>query len=122
MAYDLTYNHFEWVRSFEREIKSHLENPNLPYLARQFAMMGCGRNYLDGTMVWPHESLDQQFNEMAHHLLQEYNLLDTLRGFFEFDCILDEDNPSKLLSKGADKDLVAFLVGEPDPRYFTLPD
>ena len=46
MPYDLNYNHFNYVRSFEREIKSHLENPDLPYLANQFAMMGCGRNYL----------------------------------------------------------------------------
>ena len=35
MPYDLNYNHFNYVRSFEREIKSHLENPNLTYLANQ---------------------------------------------------------------------------------------
>jgi hypothetical protein len=122
MPYDLNYNHFNYVRSFESEIKSHLEKPDLPYLARQFAMMGCGRNFLDGTLVWPHESLDQQFNEMVHHLLKEYKLLDTLRGYFEFDCTLDEDNPNKVLVKGSDKDIVSFLVDDPDPRYFTLSD
>ena len=123
MPYNLDYNHFNYVRSFEREIQSHLENPDLPYLANQLAMMGCGRNFLDdGTLVWPHESLDQQFNEMVHHLLKEYKLLDTLRGFFEYDCLLDEDNDCKVLSKGADKDIVAFLAENPDPRYVTLPE
>ena len=73
MSYDLNYNHFNYVLSFELEIKCHLNTPDLPYLANQLAMMGCGKKFLDdGTLVWPHENLDQQFNEMVHHLLKEY--------------------------------------------------
>ena len=120
MSYDLNYNHFNYVRSFEREIKSHLENPNLTYLANQFAMMGCGKTFNDdGTTEYPQDDLSQQFNEMVHSLLTEYKLLDTLRGFFEYDCRLSEDSDLKVLSKGADEDIVAFLAVNPDPRYFT---
>ena len=119
MPYDLNYNHFNYVRSFEREIKSHLENPNLTYLANQLAMMGCGKTFNDdGTTEYPQDTLSQQFNEMAHSLLTEYKLLDTLRGFFEYDCRLSEDNDCKVLSKGADEDIVAFLAENPDHRYF----
>jgi hypothetical protein len=120
MPYNITLNFFHFVRSFEREIKSHLENPDLPFLARQFAMMGCGKIFKDdGSMEYPKDDLSQQFNEMVHSLLIEYKLLDTLRGFFEYDCLLDEDNDLKVLTKGADEDIVAFLVENPDPRYFT---
>ena len=120
MPYNLDYNHFNYVRSFEREIKSHLENPDLPFLARQFAMMGCGKLFKDdGTTEYPQDTLSQQYNEMVHSLLIESNLLDTLRGFFEYDCRLSEDNDLKMLAKGADEDIVAFLSENPDPRYFT---
>lgn len=123
MSYNITLNFFQFVLAFEGEIKSHLENPNLPYLANQFGMMGCGKTFNDdGSMGYPEDTLSQQYNEIVHHLLKEYKLLDTLRGFFEYDCLLDEDNDCKVLSKGADKDIVAFLVDDPDPRYFTLPD
>ncbi len=123
MPYNLNYNYFNYVRSFESEIKSHLENPDLPYLANQFAMMGCGKTFNDdGTTDYPQDTLSQQFNEMVHSLLTEYKLLDTLRGFFEFDCRLSEEDNLKVLSKGADEDIVAFLVKNPDPRYFTQKD
>ena len=104
---------------FENEIKSHLENPNLPLLAHELAKLGCGRNFFNGILTWPSETLNQQFNEMVHHLLKEYNLLNTMRGFFEYDCTLDEDHPHKILSKGADQDIVSFLTDIPDQRYFT---
>tara|TARA_A100001388_G_scaffold268851_1_gene244437 strand:- start:232 stop:603 length:372 start_codon:yes stop_codon:yes gene_type:complete len=123
MSYDLNYNYFQYLRGFEDEIKSHLKDPNLPYLANQLAMMGVGKKFNDdGSMEWSSDRLDQQFNEMTHHLLKEYKLLDALRGFFEFDCRLDEDNDHKVLAKGADEDIVAFLVDDPDPRYFTHSD
>lgn len=123
MPYNLNYNYFNYVRSFESEIKSHLENPDLPYLANQFAMMGCGKTFNDdGTTDYPQDTLSQQFNEMVHSLLTEYKLLDSLRGFFEFDCRLSEEDNLKVLSKGADEDIVAFLVKNPDPRYFTQKD
>jgi hypothetical protein len=123
VPYNLNYNYFNYVRSFESEIKSHLENPDLPYLANQFAMMGCGKTFNDdGTTDYPQDTLSQQFNEMVHSLLTEYKLLDSLRGFFEFDCRLSEEDNLKVLSKGADEDIVAFLVKNPDPRYFTQKD
>ena len=121
MPYDLNYNHFSYLRGFESDLVDNKNNPDLVQLANRLAMLGAGKQFNDdGSMEWPSDRLDQEFNEMVHHLLKEYKLLDTLRGFFEFDCTLDEENDHKVLAKGADKDIVAFLVDDPDPRYFTL--
>ncbi len=120
MPYNLTLNYFKWVQQFETVIVNHLENPDLPHLANQLAMMGVGKRFNDdGSLEWATDQLDLQYNEIVHSLLREYNLLDTLRGFFEFDCLLDEGDDLKVLTKGADEDIVAFLVESPDPRYFT---
>lgn len=118
--YNITINFFQFVLSFQNEIEDHLNDPDLPHLANQLAMMGVGKKFHDdGTLTFPETEMDQQYNEMVHHLLKSNNLLSELRGFFEYDCLLDEGNPNKLLAKGADKDMVEFLVDNPDPRYFT---
>ena len=120
MSYDLNYNYFSYLRGFERELVDNKKNPNLVQIANSLAMLGAGKQFNDdGSMEWPSDRLDLQFNEMVHHLLIEYKLLDTLRGFFEFECTLDEDHDHKLFAKGATEDMVAFLMDKPDPRYFT---
>lgn len=121
MSYNITYNHFSYLRGFESDILDHKNDPNLSHLANRLAMLGAGKQFSeDGTMEWPSDSLNQEFNEMVHYLLKEAGLLSTLRGYFEFDCTLDEDNPNKVLCNGADRDMVEFLKDDPDPRYFTL--
>ena len=120
MPYNLTFNYFHWVQQFETVIATHLKNPDLPYLANQFAMMGVGKKFNDdGSLEYPQDTLSQQYNEIVHCLVRKNNLLETLRGFFEYDCRLDEGDDLKVLSKGADEDIVDFLVETPDPRYFT---
>ena len=118
--YNITINFFQFVLSFQNEIEDHLNDPDLPHLANQLAMMGVGKKFHDdGTLTFPETSLLLQYNEVVHHLLKSNNLLSELRGFFQFDCRLDEDNDLKVLAKGADRDMVDFLVETPDPRYFT---
>ena len=120
MSYNIMYNHFAYLSGFESDLLDHKNNPDIAHLALRLAMLGAGKQFNDdGSMEWPSDRIDQEFNEMVHHLLKEYKLLGTLRGFFEFDCMLDEENDHKVLAKGADKDIVAFLVDDPDPRYFT---
>lgn len=120
MSYNIIYNRFAYLRGFERDLLDHKNNPDIALLANQLAMLGSGKEFNeDGSMEWPLDNLSQEFNEMLHHLLKEYKVLNTLRGFFEFDCTLDEENEAKILAKGADEDMVKFLVDNPDPRYFT---
>ena len=120
MSYNIIYNHFSYLRGFESDLVDNKNNPDLVQLANRLAMLGAGKQFNDdGSMEWPSDRLDQEFNEMVHHLLKEYKPLDTLRGFFEFDCTLDDENAHKVLASGADRDMVEFLVDDPDPRYFT---
>jgi len=120
MSYEIKYNHFSYLITFKDDLVDHKKNPDLVHLANRLAMLGVGKQFNDdGSLDWPSNRIDQEFNEMVHYLLKEYKLLDTLRGFFEFDCTLDEDTVHKVLAKGADEDMVAFLVDDPDPRYFT---
>lgn len=120
MSYNIIYNHFSYIRGFERDLADNKKNPNLVHIANSLAMLGAGRVFNeDGSLEWPSDRLDQEFNEMVHHLLKEYNLLEILRGFFEYDCTLDEENENKILANGADEDIVTFLIENPDPRYFS---
>ena len=69
MPYNLNYNHFSYLRGFEIDLKN---NPDLAHLANSLAMLGAGKQFNDdGSMEWPSDRLDQEFNEMVHHLLKE---------------------------------------------------
>lgn len=115
-------NRFSYVLSFGDSLRDFNEGKiDLKTLASDLAQMGVGKIFdKDNTLRYPTQDCDLEYNEMIHSMLSGEGVLLELRGFFEYDCLLDEEHDLKLLSKPYDKDMVAFLKAESDPRYFPL--
>ena len=121
MSTRLSHNHFQWFLSIQETFSSFVKDEiTIRQLANDFCMLGAGRNLQDdGTLAWPEDRVEQEFNEIIHAMCTDYGVLGVLRGHFAYDAELSEDNDLKIATKPYDKDLVAFLTPKPDPRYFS---
>ena len=119
---DLNSNRFQWVLSFSRDVANFLSGEDsLRTLANSLCMLGIGKDFNEATETYeftPNDSVQLEMNEIIHSMLKGERVLRELRGFFTYDSELDEEHPLKIASKPYDKDLVAFLSEDPDPRYF----